>query len=221
MGFLDIDGKFMQILGKLVDIMWLGVLVLLTSIPVFTIGASLSACYSITIKMADDREGHITKTYFRAFKSNFAKSTALWGIEVLFLAVILLDFWAMTQVAVNYVSIVTGALWFLLFLFLFTINYVFYLQAKFENTVKNTMKNAFYLAFIHMMTSLIVFLITLVPIVMMYAMPRWDPFIIWFAIPTVCYFNSVMLNRALKKYDPSFQVDEESEDGKSEENKKE
>ncbi len=212
MGFLDIDGKFMQILGKLTDIMWLGILVLVTSIPVFTIGASITACYTLTIKMADNREGHITKAYFKAFKENFRKATALWGIEFLLLVIILMDYWALTQVEVGYQSLVKGGLWFLSFLFLITANYVFYLQAKYSNTVKNTFKNAFFLSFIHILTSLVVFLITLVPVVLMYLIPRWDPFIIWFAVPVVCYFNSVMLNRAMEKYEK-----EEGEESKSNE----
>ena len=42
MGVFDIDGKLMKTLGKLVDLMELGVLFILTSLPIVTIGACLS-----------------------------------------------------------------------------------------------------------------------------------------------------------------------------------
>jgi len=201
MGILDIDGGFMRTLGKIVDIMLLGLLVFITSIPIFTIGASVTACFTLTMKMSQDKEGHITKAYFKAFKQNFAKSTGLWAIVLIFFGIILADFWALTKVEISYVPVVQGGLWFLLFIVVFTINYIFSLQAKYENTIIVTLKNAFFLSFIHIFKSLLIALITIVPIFMLYVIPKWYPFIVWLAIPTVCYFNSMILIGIYSKMD--------------------
>ena len=44
---------------------------IICSLPVFTTGASTAALYTVTLKMADDKESEITKTFFRAFRDNF------------------------------------------------------------------------------------------------------------------------------------------------------
>lgn len=118
MGLFDIDGKLMKILGRIVEMMELGVLFLITSIPIITIGASLSACYTLTFQMAKNEEGYVLKPYLKAFKANFKKATVLWLI-MLFIGVILLgNFWAMSQVELAQEGIIKGLMWFLLFVFI-------------------------------------------------------------------------------------------------------
>lgn len=202
MGILDIDGKVMRILGKLADIMELGILVIVCSIPLFTIGASITACYSVTFKMAKNEDGYVFKPFFKAFKENIKKSTALWLIMAVVGSLILADFWALTRVELQYESVQRGILWFLLFLLIFAGNYVFPLQVQYENGIKNTLKNAFFICFINILKSLAAFLITGVPIVMLYKIPQWYPFIIWLGIPATCYFNSIIYVNIFKNYTP-------------------
>ena len=50
----------------------------LTSIPLITIGASLTAMNRITIKILLGENPHVFNEYFRCFKDNFKQSTVLW-----------------------------------------------------------------------------------------------------------------------------------------------
>ena len=47
------DNGFFRTLGKLADLMILNILFIVCSIPIFTIGASLTAMYYVTLKMAE------------------------------------------------------------------------------------------------------------------------------------------------------------------------
>ena len=75
----------MRYLNRFADLMILNLLFLLTSIPIFTIGASLTALYSVCFHLGTDREGSTFRDYFAAFKENFRQATALFLLLLLWL----------------------------------------------------------------------------------------------------------------------------------------
>lgn len=80
MEFLHPDSKFMEMLNKITDMMILNVLFILTSIPIFTLGASMTALYTVTLKLAEGEDVYLVREYFGGFKENFRKATFLWII---------------------------------------------------------------------------------------------------------------------------------------------
>lgn len=210
MGVFDIDGKLMKTLGKLVDLMELGVLFILTSLPIVTIGAALSACYTLTFKMAKNEEGYVVKPYFKAFRSNFKKATLLWIIEFIFAVILVGNFWAMSKVDMPQEGIIKGLMWFLTFLYIWCGNYVFALQSQFENSVKGTLKNSLYLSFLNMISSLLAFLAVCVPVFLLYNALQWYPFVVWLAVPVVCYIHSLLFVPVFKKYQNNDEKNEDS-----------
>ena len=70
-------------MDRMGDLMILNVLFIFFSIPIFTIGASLTALYTISFKLLDETEGNIVKNYFKAFKSNFKQATVIWIVVLL------------------------------------------------------------------------------------------------------------------------------------------
>lgn len=68
--------EIISVLSKIIDFLVLNFLFVITSLPVITIGASVTALYSVTLKMARNEESYIARSYFRAFKRNF-KASAL------------------------------------------------------------------------------------------------------------------------------------------------
>lgn len=73
----------MQILSRVFDLMLLNFLFLISSIPVITLGASLSALYYVCLKIVRREDPYIWKNYWKAFRQNLGQSTA---ILLLFLA---------------------------------------------------------------------------------------------------------------------------------------
>ena len=74
----DINGKFFGFLEETADLVLLNVLFLICCIPVITIGASKTALYDMTRRMAAKREGYLVRGFFRSFSQNFKASTMIW-----------------------------------------------------------------------------------------------------------------------------------------------
>ena len=131
----------------LTDLMGLNLLWLLTSLPVFTVGASSSAAYAVLLRYVRDGSVPVTKTFFRCFKENFLQATALWLLSILLAAVVYIDW--------HFAGTVTGAvqtLYSVLAIVLLVavgvlLTLAIPIQAYYQNTLGNILKNAFAMAF--------------------------------------------------------------------------
>ena len=72
------DNPVMNFIGKLGDALWLNILWFVTSLPIFTIGASTSALYTVTLRMARDENSGVTAAFFRAFKDRAGMTPSEW-----------------------------------------------------------------------------------------------------------------------------------------------
>ncbi len=54
MKLFNLDSPLMRALGKMADLMWLNILTMVCCIPVFTIGASLTALHYMALKIVRD-----------------------------------------------------------------------------------------------------------------------------------------------------------------------
>ena len=76
--FFNMDNKFFVFMGRVADLILLNILCILCCIPIVTAGASITALYYVTLKMARDEESYIIRSFFRSFKQNFKQSTLIW-----------------------------------------------------------------------------------------------------------------------------------------------
>lgn len=82
-GLLDVDGPLMDVLRKFSDIVIYNVLFIVFSIPVITMGASLTALCKGVQRVAEDDEDVVVSTwkdFWETFKKNFVVSTKTWLI---------------------------------------------------------------------------------------------------------------------------------------------
>lgn len=77
---LNFGNSFYEFMKKIGWVFAASVLFLVTSIPIFTIGASLTALYTVMFKLVQEREFSLVKDYFGSFKKNFSCSTTIWLI---------------------------------------------------------------------------------------------------------------------------------------------
>lgn len=89
--FFNMDNGLFRALGKLADLMLLNILFLVCSLPIFTIGASFTAMYYVTLKLAENEEGYIARGFLKSFKQNFKQATIIWLILLFFGIVLVLD----------------------------------------------------------------------------------------------------------------------------------
>ena len=92
-GFFNYDNPVWRFIGKLGDLILLNILWIVCSIPVFTIGASTTAVYYVTLKLARDEGDSTIRSFFHSFKSNFRQATAIWLILLAAGIVLGIDFW--------------------------------------------------------------------------------------------------------------------------------
>lgn len=138
------EGPVMLFLTKVAYSAYLNVLWFICCLPIFTVGASTTALYYVTLKIVKNEEGNITKTFFRAFKENFKQGTIIWLILLGGGIVLALDGYIFYHMRFENAFWTIGAAVFVVLLAAYAIilMYIFPLQAKFENTVKMMFVNS-------------------------------------------------------------------------------
>ena len=82
------EGGFTAACSRIFDLMILGFLWILCSLPITTIGASSAALYYATVKSVKNRNGYAVQEFFRSFRQNLVPGMVLWLI-ILAVSVIL------------------------------------------------------------------------------------------------------------------------------------
>lgn len=200
-----IDSKFYEVVSKIADLVVLNLLFVLFSLPIITMGASTTALYGVTKKMAENREGYIFRNFFQLFKENFRQSTVMWIILLVAAMIPTVDLYIINSLEK---TVITTALKGLMLAAALTVLIVFLyamaLQSTFENTIKNTLKNAFLMGIGYFPWTLLILLITLLPIILIVLLGKTAGSVIYamlfvgFAI--LAYLNSYIFNHIFKKY---------------------
>lgn len=136
MSFLSPDSRFMRGLEGVTDAIWLTILMAVTSLPVVTLGAAVTAGHDAA-RRSIIGQGHVTSNYFRAFRSNFLKSTVLWLIFGPVAALVVVVALTVHTTLVYIPLFAVGILWLIGF------EWVWAFQARFDNTVGGTLMNAY------------------------------------------------------------------------------
>lgn len=140
MSFFSTDGPIYGFMSRLWDMVKLNVCWLLCSLPIVTMGAATTAAFHVTMKMVDDREGYICKSFFQAFRDNLKQGSIMGCIMLIAVYAVYLDseLWRVydsplffTVFVISAYVVITGFL------------YAFALQARYQNTVLNTLRNSF------------------------------------------------------------------------------
>lgn len=99
------QGPVWAAIDKAVRIVYLNLLVVVTSLPVVTIGASITAAYAVLLRDPDDTIP-VTRGYFQAFRRQWRPATAFLGIAVAVVAVLAGLVWLLRHSPVQLVPLV-------------------------------------------------------------------------------------------------------------------
>ena len=141
MRLFDLNSPLMVALGKLADIIICNIMFCLFSLPVITVGASLTALYHCMQELIydDERdEGMIIREFWQAFRQNFKQATVLWLICLLMIAFLYAYYWVSHSLGGAYARIYQTTFYALVLVFLFGFIYIFPLQARYRNEVRYT-----------------------------------------------------------------------------------
>jgi len=195
--------KFFELCDRFGDLFLLNILFDLTCIPIFTIGASITALYTVTNKMVKGEEGVVRDEYFKAFKKNFKAATPAW------LIVLVLGYIVYVGVAysatgdadsVKYTALLTAAGMILLS---FLVPLLFPLIARYENSTFAMIKNTLIISVTNLGIWFRVFFVWIVPVILYVMIPKifYYTWYIWllFLMAFLAYVNSMSLWKLYEK----------------------
>ena len=187
----NLDNWIMRFFSRIFDVVILNFAFIICCIPIITIGASLTAMYSITLKMVRNEESHIIRGFLKAFKQNFKQGTVIGVIAIIITFFITVDLRIIGIIGddkfkVLQVLCYVLAIWaYIIFL------YAFPLLAKFKNRTKEVFKNSFILSVINLKWTILLILLN-IPFVLMLFYSGLSMFLL-FTILIICGFSGLAL----------------------------
>lgn len=129
------------------NIFGLSICFVVASIPIVTVGASLTATYAMAMRLQEDREEYILRGFIHEFKRSFKQATLTWLLILVAAAVMFAEY-----IVVNTVEGGLGILYMIVLILevvfvAFTLPFLFPLIAYYENSFWQTIRNALFLSF--------------------------------------------------------------------------
>ncbi|MCR5735922.1 MAG: DUF624 domain-containing protein [Lachnospiraceae bacterium] len=202
----SLDSPVMNFLSRVADLMILNLLFFFLSLPVITIGATTTAMYYVTLKMARNEESYIVKSFFKSFKQNFKQATIMWLIDLVVIGLLVLDALIVNgqiigfQTDPTFMNIIRVGLVAAAIMIAFTISFSFPVLAKFDNTIKNTYRNSFIMSIRHFPTTLVTILLWGGTLFLLYMMPQLLIFAVMLLFSVIAFATSVMFVKNFDKY---------------------
>lgn len=204
----NMDNAVWRAMAKVADLVIANLLFLVCSIPIVTIGASMTALYTVTLKMVDKSGGYVSKDFWSAFKSNFKQSTIIWLIMLAVGVFIAGDYYLVSQMVATVGKAVKYIVLILAFLYFMIISYVFPLQSKFENTIGRTITNAAMMSIAHLVPwTILITLVNVLPVFSLLGSVELFidiilPVMILLGFSTIAWLNSFMFQKVFARYIP-------------------
>lgn len=195
---LSTDNAFFDFMGRIGDIVILNVLFLLTSIPIVTVGMSATALYQVLFRRMRGECVYPAREYMEACRKEWKGATKIWLFFLLTGALLLFDIFY----AENLPDILAGAIGCITTVWYAVLCYVFPLQARFENNMKDVLKNALLLAVKYIPYTLIIAILNAIPFICI----LMGVFPTMMAMPLYCFIgfgltariNVIFLDRIFK-----------------------
>ncbi|GAB3745355.1 YesL family protein [Microlunatus parietis] len=195
----------MRFLSKLADLMVLNLLFVATSLPLITLGASLTALNATAISLVTGRYDSIPRTYLGAFRSNFRRGTLLGLVALGLIAVVAAWYVVIDRADVDALLrlLLFAAVLLLAYRVIGTLIFLFPYQATFSDSFGRVINNARRMSARHPVAAFTVLVVTVLPIVVGVYYPQvfvWG--IVWlaFGFSGIAFVNAIVLVNVFKKY---------------------
>lgn len=198
----DLDSPLFSFLNKLADLIYLNILTILCCIPVFTVGASMTALNYVVLKMVKNEEGYVTKDFFKSFKQNFKQATIIWLILLLAAGILIGDGLIMRYSGLEFPSWFRIALSVLAFTVVFSMMHVFPVLSRFENSIKQTFRNSFLMGILSLPRTILMMVCWAVPIVAVAFFVRMLPLVFILGISGPAFLNALLYHKTFKRFEP-------------------
>lgn len=204
-GLFDLDNPVMRFLFKICDLMILNVIFILSCIPIFTVGAALSALYTMSFQLVRREDGYIVKGYFNAFRKNFKQGTILWIGSAAIFFFLWYDYLILTFQNTAAFQVFRVLLFMVILVAAAVFLYIWPITAHFVCTTGQILKNAVYISIGFLPWTLVLFLYYgLIAFLM-----SLNPIFFWLitGVSMICgfsvtaYLTTLIFNRIFRKYE--------------------
>lgn len=157
-----LDHPFFHCMGVLGDVIVLGILFLVCSAPVITLGVSAAALFHVTGKMAAGEDYDVLHDFFRAVRQNWKQASLFW-LPMLVLAVILIwDLHYGSTTGGVFGGVVTAAAAVLGFTAISVTGWGLALLSRYEyQQLREIVRDAFGLATVNLLADVVLIVLTL------------------------------------------------------------
>lgn len=179
--FFNENNPLVSALSDLCDLIILNALFLICSLPIVTIGSSITAAFKVAQSLSERSCSSVVREFFLAFRNNFRQTSVVWCPSLLVFVVL----------GLYYLMAISDSgfpmhIWLLLMLvicllLLAVLCYTFPLIGRYSNKLKDHLKNAAILAVTHFPRTVLLMLISVLPAAMLilypglffYLLPFW------------------------------------------------
>ena len=199
-GFFSYDSKFTTVMNKIVDIVVTSFLWLVFCIPVFTIGASTTALFTVIRQVIRQERGYVFRNFWGAFKLNFKQATGIWMLLLLIYVILGADRYIMLHYFLPQGSPFGVLHIFFTFMIIYETIWAVYIFAyisRFELDWKHVLKNAAILSVTNLpWSALMIGMVILAAFLIRYILPA-----LIFVLPAAFgWIFSIILERIFRKY---------------------
>lgn len=182
--FFSFDGPFSSFMNTLGNIIWTGLLWLLTSLPLVTIGCASMGAYRAATEGIRKQKNYITREFFAGFTAEWKRALPLQIFNLLFFAWIFFDCIYLYGYGTEYALVISYVLYGIVII-AFGINCYYYpCLLIFEENFFEIFKVSFYMTFRYLPTTIALVGLLALALVGIYLMP-WSLMIVpglwWYA----------------------------------------
>lgn len=207
-GLFHPDSKLMRLMMLVTNLACLNLLWFVSCIPVVTAGAATTAMYSVLLGYSANRDDAVLKPFFKAFRDNFRQVTPVWLLHIPVIAALGAGVFYMTLGVENWVKMIFAVV---LFIYIAATSYLYPIFARYQTSRKAAIFNSFALSLRHLLSSVCVVTLNLLPLALAVVFPElfWKTILVWTLIgfSLIAYLNLKILLPIFKKYDPQTEAE--------------
>ena len=200
---MDSENGFFRFMTRVADAVILNILFIITSLPIVTMGASLTAMYYFCLKAVKNEEGYVWKSYWKSFKVNFVQGFIMELIFAVIGIILYIDVKYLYEKAFVVDNFGYKLMFFIVIGFILvtvmTFFYAFPVLARFDNKVWINLRNSMFMSIKHMGTT--------VPLLFIFAILAllgyfFFPVSVFFVVGTWVYLSSALIVKVIDRYMP-------------------
>lgn len=198
--FFNPKGAATRFLTAICNLIIVNLLFIISSIPIFTLGASITALYRITIAIVAGDNPAVFREYFKTFRENFLHSTIMLLLYAVLSGFFIFEIYMVRTMMEPQYAWAQYPAYFFLFALAASSLYSFPLIAWFDAPFKRMLKNSLLLAISNLPLTIMYIVLTAALAYVIYEFTIIPlSFLVFMGISLIAWFYSLFLKRIFEK----------------------